>query len=164
MDHEKSNFSLMCGCGTLSDTGCWDRMKSKKVSIGESEINIYYSGYRDLYFDIKPTPGSWHCFWFLLKMVKFWPSFTNTFPMWGKLFQIFLDPNKKKFCFSILKSCMMYDLFLSWYAVEECKKMIRTVQIFISKGTVVKNSHKQKNIWIKNCMIWMKSYMLMLYL
>ena len=52
---------------------------------------------RDLYFDIKPTPGSWHCFWFLLKMVKFWPSFTNTFPMWGKLFQIFLDPNKKKF-------------------------------------------------------------------
>ena len=122
---------------------------------------------RDLYFDIKPTPGSWHCFWFLLKMVKFWPkfwpSFTNTFPMWGKLFQIFLDPNKKK-CFSILKSCMMYDLFLSWYAVEECKQMIRTVQIFISKGTVVKNSHKQKNIWIKNCMIWMKSYMLMLYL
>ena len=26
---------------------------------------------------------------------KFWPSFANTFPMWGKLFQIFLDPDKK---------------------------------------------------------------------
>ena len=51
------------------------------------------------------------------------------------------------------KSCMMYDLFLSSYAVEECKQMIRTVQIFISKGTVVKNSPKQKTIWIKNCMI-----------
>mgnify|MGYP006863516361 CR=1 FL=1 len=125
---------------------------------GQSFVTLWNSltfvSGRDLYFDIKPTPGSWHCFWFLLKMVKFWPkfwpSFTNTFPMWGKLFQIFLDPNKKKFCFSILKSCMMYDLFLSWYAVEECKQMIRTVQIFISKGTVVKNSHKQKNIWIKN--------------
>ena len=45
---------------------------------------------RDLYFDIKPMPGSWYCFWFLLKMVtfwpKFWPSFANTFPMWGKPF------------------------------------------------------------------------------
>ena len=30
---------------------------------------------RDLYSDIKPTSGSWHCFWFLLKMVKFWPKF-----------------------------------------------------------------------------------------
>ena len=124
------------------------------IKIRRKLSSVLLLGSRDLYFDIKPTPGSWHCFWFLLKMVKFWPkfwpSFTNTFPMWGKLFQIFLDPNKKKFCFSILKSCMMYDLFLSWYAVEECKKMIRTVQIFISKGTVVKNSHKQKNIWIKN--------------
>ena len=111
---------------------------------------------RDLYFDIKPTPGSWHCFWFLLKMVKFWPkfwpSFTNTSPMWGKLFQIFLDPNKKKFCFSILKSCMMYDLFLSWYAVKECKQMIRTVQIFISKGTVVKNNYKQNIYGLK--VVW----------
>ena len=32
---------------------------------------------------------------FLLKMAKFWPSCTNTFPMRGKLFQIFLDPDKE---------------------------------------------------------------------
>ena len=74
---------------------------------------------RDLYFDIKPTPGSWHCFWFLLKMVlfwpKLWPSFTNTFPMWGKLFQIFLGPNKKKLFLNFEK---LHDVWLVSFMVR----------------------------------------------
>ena len=31
---------------------------------------------------------------FYWKWQSFGPSFANTFPMWGKLFQIFLDPDK----------------------------------------------------------------------
>ena len=38
---------------------------------------------RDLYFDIKPMPGSWYCFRFLLKMVKFWPNQQNPILFWN---------------------------------------------------------------------------------
>ena len=41
---------------------------------------------------------------------------------------------------------MMYDLFLSWYAVKARKLVIRTVVNFISKETIVKNSHLIRNM------------------
>ena len=41
---------------------------------------------------------------------------------------------------------MMYDLFLSWYIVKARKQVIRSVGNFISKETIVKNSHIIRNM------------------
>ena len=82
---------------------------------------------RDVYIDI--TSSS---FWFLLKMVKFWPICANTFPMRGKIFQI----QTKNLIF--------------W---ASCKMIVLTQQFLIFEGWKV--------AWALNWMIWMKSYMVM---
>ena len=69
---------------------------------------------------------SWLSFWFLLKMVKFWRICANTFPMRGKLFQIFPDPDKKSAVIfvrkcrvtSIYYNSIKHGLQLSWTLVN----------------------------------------------
>ena len=82
---------LLCHCAkylTTSWVGAKFQLGVVKRVSPELCPKLYIPS-RDLYFDIKPTPGSWHCFWFLLKMVKFWPRFANTFPMCGNFSKFF---------------------------------------------------------------------------
>ena len=50
---------------------------------------------RDLYIAIKPTPTSWHCFWFLLKMAKFWAKLCKHFSNVRKTFPNFSRSRQK---------------------------------------------------------------------